>query len=115
MINTVIYSDTVTNLRLSPNVSSSRNRLFAAGSFSFLSVVGSFKRMKSLRPILGMGAETCENQATFNYLLNKGVETEEFRMQTVIKAINPKYLYTFLKEVFILGSTYLAILLRKNK
>lgn len=33
MINTVSYGDTVTNLRLSPNVSSSRNRLFVADLF----------------------------------------------------------------------------------
>lgn len=77
MVSTVFYSDTVTNLRLSPSMSSFQ---YATRFFSFLSGFGIFKSMNSLKPVLGVSAETHENQAIISYLLDRGVESEEFRL-----------------------------------
>ena len=38
----------------------------------------------SMKPILGTSTETCENQAAFNCLLKRNVETEELRLMLKI-------------------------------
>lgn len=81
MVSTVFYSDTVTNLRLSPSVlSSCHHSSMQLDFFSLLSGFGIFKSMNSLKPVLGVSAETHENQAIISYLLDRGVESEEFRL-----------------------------------
>lgn len=65
--------------------------------------------MKSLKPILGTGAETCENQATFNYLLNRDVETEELRL--VLKITILFFAVGYISEYIYFSEDHVTVIL----